>query len=259
MGSTRTRAFTLLELVVVVAILAALVGGIALKMTDTQVEAQNQIALHEMGVLREALQRFYADTGYLPKQGPFDLASRSMQGKVPDPSAALGGVEWFDSPANLLQLFEPPLDGSLQQIAPWNPDRRRGWHGPYLTRTDKGVVVGNALPTDGKTGTLISLNSPSDLPLEVPGLPDRFALPELDGSLHFLRWKDLSDAVVVRGRPYLLFDLGDPSRARIVSCGLDGDYTPLSAPRVNLADPPVDQDVALVHPDSDDIGMRILR
>ncbi|MGQ0710516.1 MAG: prepilin-type N-terminal cleavage/methylation domain-containing protein [Rhodoferax sp.] len=151
-GELRDRGFTLIELLVVCAILAATAyiawGGFV----GVQEGAEDRIAHAEMQRLADALQRFRADTGYYPGQGPFALAApgttETANGGGWD-CAPVGGVlrswalpgndterdDWFRSPLNLVLLFEAPAlcaNHPQAYLRAWNPDTHRGWHGPYL-------------------------------------------------------------------------------------------------------------------------------
>lgn len=160
-GELRDRGFTLIELLVVCGILAATAyvawGGFL----GVQETAEDQIAQAELQRLADALQRFHADTGYYPGQGPFVLAaagtgtSASGSGLHCTP---VGGVlrnwatapatdaerdDWFRSPANMALLFEaPPLCANhpLAHLNHWNADTRRGWNGPYLALSARAWV-----------------------------------------------------------------------------------------------------------------------
>ena len=95
--------FSLIELLVVVAVLATVAGGVVVSLSGVETHAATELTVRELAELKQAVLRFREDTGFLPKQGPFAL---EPAGQVPEPSA---GVAWFASPANLSQLIENPL------------------------------------------------------------------------------------------------------------------------------------------------------
>lgn len=221
------QGFTLLELIVVVAILAMVAGGAALSLAGVQEQAGVDVCQAELAAIRDAVRRFKADTGFLPRQGPFDLVSRG--GAVPDPTE---GAAWFDAPANLSQLYANPLQGTGHALETWSPTRRRGWHGPYLSRAVPAWVV-----VDDGSGTLLP---------PVPAAADPFQQPA-PGAGQRYDWTGPGGEHLVRGRPYRLFDLNDPARARVVGAGPDGELAALTT------------STALVEPGSDDVGMFLLR
>lgn len=240
------RSFTLLELVLVIAVLAVVAGTVISNIGDAEARAHDDLALAELAAVRDAVRRFRADTGFLPKSGPFALAldrdgDGDLDGAVPVPSE---GTAWFDSPANLGQLFECPLP-------PTHPlaDRRRGWNGPYLSRGAEGwVVVGDNLAPDG-------IGDPAAAPLlpPMPGVADpHLAEPAASGAFRWWPWgadtADVSAALLRHGRPILLLLGPDESSARVVGLGRDGVYTEHTIQ--DAFDPPAG---------GDDVGLFVLR
>lgn len=224
--SINKSGFTLLELLIVVAILAAVAGGVILALGGVQDDAALNLSRGEMLEIKKAILRFRQDTGFLPKQGPFDLAPPDGTGAVPLPAQ---GEAWFRSPANLVQLYENPFPTtSTHPLKAWNPDTGRGWRGPYLTRQGEGLVdLGNGLNGDGTgsptTGTALLSEMPGVAdpyaakpgPCTLGGVPrECFAWRAVAGGIPHDRW----------GRPYFLFDLNDPAQARIVGVGPNGIY-----------------------------------
>lgn len=222
-----TGAFTLIELVLVVAIVATLSGLVVVLLHDVQSEASQAAALNEVNEVRRAVLQFRADTGFLPKQGPFNL---EPAGKVKSPSSypllpgrptgTIGDPEaWFRSPANLEQLLvRPELVAGAEALGRWDPNRRRGWRGPYLAFSTEGWVSMSATLThDGAVDPWIE---------PVPAVADPFLHPA-DGELGFLWWSTTGTPVPPdrgHGRPILLLDLDDPNEARVVSAGPDGQF-----------------------------------
>ena len=140
------RGFTLLELLVVCAILATLSIVAVAGYSNVLDESNDRLVRTEMQEIAKAIRQFKADTGYYPKTGPFALAidngsvtNGGMPGYIVSTSAALTDDEkrrWFYSPANLYQLTTStsPLSGitPAHQLAEWDPETGRGWRGPYL-------------------------------------------------------------------------------------------------------------------------------
>ncbi len=207
--------FTILELLIVVAILAALAGGVIMVLGGAEEDSSIKIAKSEMLEIKKALLKFKQDTGYLPKQGPFALGIDCSSPTNPT-------EEKFCSPANFEQLYaspDIPATNPQEYLENWNPDTARGWRGPYLTRQGEGLVdIGNGLGTDGSgsltTGALLS---------EVRGVADPFvAKPE--GSFFVWRTSPGSTPHDRWGRPFFLFDLNDNNNSRIVGMGPNRTY-----------------------------------
>ena len=227
--------FSLIELLVVVAVLATVAGGVVVSLSGVETHAATELTVRELAELKQAVLRFREDTGFLPKQGPFAL---EPAGQVPEPSA---GVAWFASPANLSQLIENPLADTGHPLETWDPDTRRGWRGPYLSRAlEARVVVCDGLALDGSAG------SPAEGTLlpPMPALADPFPAPPLSNGAY--AWSTHDAAALPRGgRPFLLLQLDDPTRARVVALGADGEFAPSPDRLVGL--------------DSDDVGLYLLR
>lgn len=176
-----SRGMTLLELLVVVAILAALSGVGWAAYQGVQQEAQDALADARLAQLAAALRRFKADTGHWPGDGPFALAAtgntetalgerrvscsdtsaglwlRSQLPAIVVPPAVVDVEAWREGwaqhPANLWQLLQTPLlcaNHPLGRLQDWQPESRRGWNGPYLGAEQLGwVEVGSDLARDG--------------------------------------------------------------------------------------------------------------
>ncbi len=253
------RGFTLVELLIVIMIIAAIAGGVVLSLDDTEDEAGLQISRSEIVKVKEAILKFKLDTGYLPGQGPFRLCNDG--GAIPDGSVvnpsdpcnkdnlpsyvpnfpAVAQKKWFDSPANFWLLFgrddpcpdtvpstpvldeKSPLCRTGHPLEAWNPNTRRGWRGPYLSRIGEGLVdVGDNLTQAGcgspEAGTVLS---------QVRGVADPFDARPVNANTYFV-WRTLPDDTDATthaddphtkwGRPYLMFDLAN-NKARIVGLG----------------------------------------
>lgn len=109
-NSRLARGFTLLELLLVVALLALLASVALVAMDRTGTEARNDLARIEMNEIRKALRMFYRDVGHFPD--------------------ALSGVVAEDLRASLLLSCDEASDVGCTT---WDPDAKRGWNGPYLS------------------------------------------------------------------------------------------------------------------------------
>lgn len=269
-----SRGFTLLEMLVVIVVLAALGGAAVVAAGDRRDDALRQVAQMEMQKIKQALLQFRRDTGYLPGQGPFALVNLdttdNLDGSCTFASSSVGGVRrlsvpsdfWFASPANFSQLYVAPAmctnHPQAALVQPWQPATGRGWRGPYLSAQGEGLVdAGDTLQGNGSGSPV----SGSPLP-NLPGVADPFVMLPVKNnsdtacedsdpdSACLLDWRSASgESRHARwGRPYLMFDLGIPARARLVSMGPDGHYDGVNGS--NPCAPP---------PDTDDLVLCLLR
>jgi prepilin-type N-terminal cleavage/methylation domain-containing protein len=213
------KGFTLIELLVVVAILAVISGMVISNYSGQQrSNAQYQVAQHEMEQVRQAIIRFQKDN--------LIAVART-------------------SAADLSFLFEK---GSLDD---WNKDYELGWRGPYMSGGDSGLVdIGDNLKLDGSDKPEIV---DSGAHQRQRAIPDPFTLAPIDNGNAIVAnppcsentsnnqclfdWRFVGQANADSphakfGRPYLIFDLTDKDRARIVSMGSNGIYDSDSAAQI---------------------------
>ncbi len=223
--------FTLVELMVVAAILIA-VSFIAYSTFDGVVDAKKEeVARAEMLEIARAIRQFKQDTGYYPKQGPFDHVDYGgavdpdcvdlldVEGNPPaDPKA------WLHSPANFWQLFNNPLklktspDPSCVEhmLAEWHPSTGRGWRGPYLMRdAETSFALSSGLSPTGD-------GDPTGSDLLVYGIADPFQDRNGDYGPFFAF--DVADTTAGLHDPASTSDSDYKLRPRMVSMGLDGYY-----------------------------------
>ena len=196
--------FTMIEMMIVVGILAAVAGAIIYSQGETRDTAYVGIATTEMAAIKSALSQYRNDMGRYPTPtNPADFSSLFLQGTDPD----------------------------------WNIAVARGWRGPYLSRSGEGYVdLGDGLSANG-LGSPVSAGPGAIAP--VPSVADPFLYPparkntpytacgasEADADC-LLDWRSLLGQVPRSqfGRPYLLFDLDDVQKARVVGMGPNGQY-----------------------------------
>jgi prepilin-type N-terminal cleavage/methylation domain-containing protein len=184
-GMKHESGFTLLELLLVIALLSVTAGVVVQGYEGVQDQGRYDAARFEMAEMRKALLQFRRDSGSndFPGRGIYDCTDEDNPGKSnPDMNfpAEAGNTDaekiaWCSSPANFWMLFAQPGSGF-----DWDFDTHRGWHGPYLQR---------------KSG-LISYLTAGD----VWGVADPYQ------------------------SPFILVDLDDDDKARIVSIGPDNTY-----------------------------------
>lgn len=296
-GELRDRGFTLIELLVVCGILAALSFVAWSGYSGVQANAEDDIARSDMQRLADALRRFKADTGYYPGQGPFVLASTGtvetasgtggfdcsggavlgvLRSWAPTPDSDTDKDAWFASPANLAMLFEaPPLCANhpLGFLQRWNPETRRGWHGPYLGLASRHWVDHGA---DFNTD-LLGTGSPDGQGSPVLGAK-LLDIPALGAGPRYranngvaacgdqgatsgaceLGWRTVARETVgynallhelpAFGRPLATFGLASGNAPRVVYFGRDGRYggrNLLNPCQPNLTDADGEDDVVL--------------
>ena len=237
--------FTLLEILVVIALLAIIAGVIITAYGGVKDQGRADTAKFEMAEIRKALLQFRRDSGSrdFPNQRIYDCDSLSLnEAKANDPddspniltwpegapsadADALAWSDWCKHPANFWMLFINPLDDLNTSVEEgiWNPDTHRGWNGPYLQRNNGYLDIGNDLSTAGtgnpNAGVVIN---------NVWGIASPYVdIPQGD----FFVWSNISDSTAngykeyeQYGRPYFIFDLDDEEQARIVSVSVDGLY-----------------------------------
>lgn len=216
--------FTLLELLVVVSLIAAIVGGVLMSLENVEDSARQPIAQTEMVEISKAIRMYRRDNREYPPQ---------------------------THPADFSALLTCPYTTTAPEKCSVNPGTGRGWNGPYLAKqgfayvdigfhddgtgkVDTTTGVDNALALDGTgiptVGTLMT---------NVLGKADTYKYAPAG---NFLAWHSCNDyngfappddskcsaVMTTWGRPYLLFDLnGD--YPRIVSMGPDGVYDGVNA------------------------------
>lgn len=189
----REAGFTLVEILVVVSILAALAAIAAPIFRSVDETAGEQLANAELKRIAAALRQFKQDTGYYPKQGPFATTN--------DANLA--------SPGNLGQLFAQPQDSGGSDILAWDIEAGRGWRGPYLTSFGEGEVgIGLDLAADGTGDPLAGATV-----VVVTAVADPFEKPPVGA---YMQWLEPISGrnVNSRGRAYLYFiddGANDPS------------------------------------------------
>ncbi len=127
-------AFTLMELLVTISILA-IVGGLLISQISLNKDAvQTDINKRSMGQVRDALLAFRMDMGYFPQQGALHDAHIKIDWVEQEQliEGSISAELWSRSKINFWQLFKQPE--SREEDGRWNDplSSGRGWKGPYL-------------------------------------------------------------------------------------------------------------------------------
>jgi len=177
------KAFTLIELLVVVAIVAVIGAGVAVMYGHEVVDdAKKQMTLHEMGQIRDAFNRFWADNSSQMMAGmttagasPTDLPSSfefvsgdSQTYTAPttsEPQRLYGVMQFFEryglwplmqkavfSKNSTIrnQIFQISAEGNRRyEFMPPSPISGNGWRGPYLNSGSARECVLNSSASGG--------------------------------------------------------------------------------------------------------------
>jgi general secretion pathway protein G len=99
----RQRGFTLLELIVVMTIVALLASLAAPRYFDSIERARERVLMQDLNLLRDAIDKFHADTGAYPATLA-DLAAKRYVRKVPEDPLTGSDATW-------VVLAPPPASG----------------------------------------------------------------------------------------------------------------------------------------------------
>ena len=136
--------FTLLELLIVIGMLGALAALILPHLAVAKTEAFDPMVQTEMQDIRIAFQRFYNDV--MPDEAQLDLFRKY----------------------GLAPLMQSELPG-IYNFAGWDPDRCRGWRGPYLESEGTRIIDANS---DGQ--------APAESGISMPVILDPYAKTDND-------------------------------------------------------------------------------
>ena len=184
-----SRGFTLLELLVVVSLLAALASFAWNSYQHLSDDANKQLTQVQLDEVAKALRRFRADTGYWPGETPIFAVNHA---------------------ADLGLLAQAPAHCDSSALCRWQAQARRGWHGPYLERDSFAWVNINGLPTQGVSAG------------------KQFKTAHTEQYAWYVSKDALESGLQQRGRPIFFFPAthmnGKPVPVRLVSAGDDGDF-----------------------------------
>lgn len=257
--SDRRAGFTLIELLLVIFLIGMMAAVAAITYDGYSADAQKQLAQTEIQGVKKALQQFKRDVGRYPcMRHPADFTEMILGRRVIDNDGVRSECKG-----------DVAEDGV--ELPHWNAEYARGWRGPYLSSDGNGyVTIGKSLQLDGsKQGDHDTSGKPVEgdpWPDFVPGVADPFAyLPQgyygpksvnvsagqdhASNKIYYLEWRRCAECVndetvknkepYMFGRPYYVFELDKPARARIVSSGPNGIYETQLLPPDEEDDPHV--------------------
>lgn len=255
----RQSGFTMLELMVVVAILAVIAGSAVMAFRGIDSDASIQTAKVEMRQLGEAIDAYLADLNDIPEPDTLPVTLGSWQQEI-----EIGAYRHPADISFLLSNPEPlpdPSDPDAKRDNIWSSDYRKGWRGPYIKGIKLFYVdIGDGIKsdaTDGSGSEGAPQNIDSAIIKNILALPDKFdnfsVTPGVERSTQacnaadcIYEWQSqidrfnpndhLGNRITKFGRPYLLLDLDlfnndtlpRPGIPRIVSLGPNGVYEPVN-------------------------------
>ena len=161
------KAFTLLELLIVVAILAIIGGSIFVAYQSTGEMAEENLADQRLAGMRQALLKFRRDMGYFPGEGPLGNTAtvEPAAGQVTNYDN-MSNVEkslWRNHELNHWMLYSRPNDTAIANKWVFDSDSKRGWNGPYLNGKsslllDNAGTLASAFVGGGEVDSLLSVD-----------------------------------------------------------------------------------------------------
>ena len=207
MKSSTQKGFTLIELLVVVAIIAVIGAGVAVVYSDVVDNARKQMTIHEMGQIRDAFNRFWADNSaqmmdgmtiansniLLPDSSSFAFSAsddKTYSSSKPAESQRLYGVMqalerhglWpllqrslhRKGDSDPIQVFYSRQDSRKYEFNSPAPTTGKGWRGAYLNAVSTLECVQNgamveAVAADGPaTNGVTSGSAIADVSVRFP-------------------------------------------------------------------------------------------
>ena len=104
------RAFTLIEMLVVMAIMATLLSLVAPRYFDSLTRSKEKLLHQDLIVIRDAIDHFYSDTGHYPDTLQ-ELVQRKYLRTLPDDPVTSSSATWLVIPPS-----EPEAKGAMADI-----------------------------------------------------------------------------------------------------------------------------------------------
>jgi prepilin-type N-terminal cleavage/methylation domain-containing protein len=135
-GRFTSHAFTMIEMLVVVCILAAMAGLVVPLMGTTQDDSMRNVTIASMGAVRDAIMGASTTPGYYQDM-------KYVNGIAPSNKAPQWIRDLFVRPRRD-GMRSAPTDLEVDLVPEYDPATRKGWRGPYLNTTTDKYVVDNA-------------------------------------------------------------------------------------------------------------------
>ncbi len=138
MHTSQKKSFTLVELIVVIAIIAVVGSGVAVSYIGLEQEKKDEMTLYEMNEIKKAFTRFY-DDNYLKLNKPLEKHNGTTE------TDKMVYFETYGLWALLKKKIE--ITGSPDMEFPeYDSLKENGWNGPYLENMNlysgKSITVG---------------------------------------------------------------------------------------------------------------------
>jgi general secretion pathway protein G len=114
-GRTRKRGFTLIELLVVMSIIGMLLTVAVPRYFRTVRQSKETVLRHDLSVMRESIDKFYADLGAYPEALP-DLVDKRYLRSVPVDPFTRTAASW------LLVASDDPDHPGVRDVHSGSPD-----------------------------------------------------------------------------------------------------------------------------------------
>ncbi|ACT50086.1 type II secretion system protein [Methylovorus glucosotrophus] len=112
----RTKGFTLIEVLVVLAIIATLLSLVAPRYFDTIYRAKESSLKHDLATMRDAIDKYYADTGTYP-DALEDMVQKKYLRAIPEDPITGSSLTWTMVPPT-----DPEAKGLIYDIRSGSPD-----------------------------------------------------------------------------------------------------------------------------------------
>lgn len=156
----RTTGFTLIELVIVMAMLGLLLSLALPHYIATLERGREQVLTQNLATMREAIDKFYGDTGRYPERLD-DLVTRRYLRAIPnDP--------FTESPTWVVIAPKDPAQGGVLDVQSTHTDLRGEPRAPRPAANDEAADLPNIVSQEGGATQVVVAGQPAASGPEVP-------------------------------------------------------------------------------------------